>query len=927
MCMSSVKCKPLQIAKFINNCYNPLMQLESLSILPRTPMWEQYKNIKKNALDSLLLYRMGDFYELFLEDAKIAAAILDIALTMRHKNNANPIPMCGVPFHSATNYINTLLKHGKRVAICEQVEKVSTGKSIVKREIVRVVSPGMVYDHNALEAHKNNYLFSIKFSPKKRKGEDPHEGSYCALDVSTGESVYGYFDNLDSILNEISILDPKEFILSEKWKESTGWKKLWEKIKDTKNTPCVDYIPEYYFSDKDAYEGIQHHFGVIDLGAFELEEKEEVLGAIWAVFRRTKDNQKEGNLCHLQAPKRQIKSSYLELDESTIRHLDLFPDPSKNAKESLFFHLNQCKTAFGSRLLYQFLSRPLRDKSSIEERQYAIQALIESGTTLDKIREHLKGMHDLGRITSKLGLHSANPRDIVALKNTLEKIPYVKDQLKSLSKVPFMKRLSENIDPCLDLTESLALKIKEEPPPHTREGNIFKKNWHKELDELLLLSFNGSQTITDMEEKERAVSGITNLKIKYNRVFGYFIEISKSNLNLVPKHYTRKQTTANGERYITEELKILEHKLLSAREKQISLEAKLYGELLEELSSQSKRLLRITNQLALLDVLACLANIAKERNYTCPNITNSLDLHIEEGRHPVIEELIGTHSFVANTVSFKKDSIIQIITGPNMAGKSTFMRQTALLTLMAHMGSFIPAKAATIGIVDRVASRVGASDRIGKGQSTFMVEMSEIARILRQATPKSLLIIDEIGRGTSTFDGLAIAWAILEDIQSRLQARTLFATHYHELTELGDIFSNVCNISIAVEKRKGKVVFLHKVIPTKADGSYGVEVAHLAGLHTHILRRAEEILRALEQEKTPHTRNLLEKMPKKKEKDTDSIEKFPLFAHENIDPPSYLKKIEEELKDVDIDKQTPIDALLKLKSLREKLPEIGSHKD
>lgn len=893
------------------------MDSAKLDLLPATPMWQQYSGIKRQALDALLLYRMGDFYELFLDDAVEAAEILGIALTARHKDQDNPVAMCGVPFHSATNYINKLLAHGKRVAICEQTSDPAQTKGIVKREIVRIVSPGMAYDNDALKASENNFLCALTLADFN--SPQAVAGDFCALDISTGECSYGSFTNTEEFAREVSLLKPREFLVGETTLASPAWRALIAAIGNAE-FPCITSLPDYYFNPKSACEDICRHFGLHNLEAFELTPTDRVVGAIGAAFRKTKENQRQGSLCHLREPRPRHTSRFLAIDERTFEHLDVFPKPDRSEKESLLYHVDRTLTAMGARELRALLQLPLRDLEAIEARQGAIAAFHEHTSYLDGLRDTLRGVRDLERLVAKIGLRSANPRDLIALKETLMRLPYAKAHLERFAESKLLASLNSRIQVFENLVNTLATRLKEDAPAHAREGGIFTTGWHKELDELIALSTDGVRLLNEMEEREKTATGIASLKIRYNRVFGYYIEVTKTNLKLVPEHYIRKQTTANGERFVTEELRAFEEKVLRAEEKRIRLESALFEEILGEIAAESQAILRSARELALVDALQSLAQAALEGGWTRPELVTGEELEIREGRHPVVEQLVGRDRFVANDIAFDKRARLFLVTGPNMAGKSTFMRQVALLTLLAHTGSFIPAASARIGLVDRIASRVGASDRIGQGQSTFMVEMNEIARILRQASPRSLLVIDEIGRGTSTFDGLALAWAILEDIQSRLGCRALFATHYHELTSLEDSLAGVRNLNVLVREEAGAVAFLHKVAPGRANGSYGIEVAKLAGVPGSVLQRAEEILSRLEKssEKGKRRRNEIA---------SDQQMSFFGFSAaaaasggQKIVVPEHLKNIETELLALDLDRCTPLDALLKIKALKERLP-------
>jgi DNA mismatch repair protein MutS len=883
------------------------MKIQTLENLPDTPMWVQYSGIKKHALDSLLFYRMGDFYELFLDDAVEAAGILGITLTARNKNEGMPIPMCGVPFHAANSYINRLLKAGKRVAICEQTEEAGATKGIVKREIVRIVSPGMAFDQDTLDSGRNHYLLSL--DPELAEGR----GTYCLAEVSTGSLEYAEYTSLDQLRDDLSILQPSEVLVSAKHLDTTAWNEFTRAV-GIEYFPCVTQLPDFYFSPTHSTQELCRHFQVLNLEGFGLNGASSALGAVGSAFRRIRDTQKLGDLSHLQPPRPRARQGFVQMDESTMEHLDLFPKPGQNPEDSCFHHLNKTSTAMGARRLREILGRPLMNRTAILARQTAIKDLLAKDFLLRRIRESLSGIRDLERLLAKVGLETAGPRDIKALQQILERLPSLKETLREAT-APLLQEAEEKINAFEELCSYLSIRLKEELPAVSREGNLFKPGWHPNLDELISLTENSRAHLIAMEEREKESTGISSLKIKYNKVFGYFIEITNSKLANVPLHYVRKQTTANAERFLTDELKKFEEKALSAEDKRIALEEELFRAALKRVSEDSQPLLATASWLALLDALAALALAAKEFGYVAPEITEGSSLEIIEGRHPALEHLVGRDKFIPNSVSFNQKERIFLITGPNMAGKSTYMRQVALIALLAHTGSFVPAKAASVGIVDRIATRVGASDRIGRGQSTFMVEMNEMAKILRQSSPASLLIIDEIGRGTSTYDGLALAWAILEDIAERLGCRTLFATHYHELPALEGRHSAIRNLSVAVEEKEGEIVFLHEVRRGKASGSYGVEVARLAGLPAAVVGRAKSILDSLEKGS-----GKLQKAQKEALNKDQQMEFFGYSTPQISPTPEHLKKLEESIRALDIEKTSPLDALLTLKGWKDALP-------
>ncbi len=897
------------------------MNPEKLKQLPATPMWVQYAAIKAEALDALLFYRMGDFYELFLDDAVEASAILGITLTARNKGESIPIPMCGVPFHSSAAYINRLLKAGKRVAICEQTEEAGATKGIVKREIIRVVSPGMAFDPDTLDSAKNHYLLSLDIDTKERSG------NYTLADVSTGSLEFAEFPSLDQLRDDLSILQPGEILIP----ASLEGDKEFELILKTVGKeyfPCITPVPDFYFSPSAAASDLCRHFQVLNLEGFGLNKESPALKSLGATFRRIRDTQKLGDLSHLRPPKVRTRKGFVQLDESTMEHLDLFPKPGQNPEDSCFHHLNKTSTAMGARKLREIFARPLADREAILFRQKGVEELVKNESLRRRVQDSLSGIRDLERLLAKVGLETANPRDLQALLWILERIPSLKASLQELATSPQLKNLEHEIQAFVELKSYLEIRLKEEVPAITREGNIFKTGWNSDLDELISLSENSRSFLLEMEEREKKSTGISSLKIKFNKVFGYYIEITNANLANVPAHYVRKQTTANSERFLTDELKKFEEKALSAEEKRIALEESLFKDALKRVASENRALLDTASRLAMLDALASLAQSARDYGYVAPDLLEETVLEIEDGRHPALEHLVGRDKFIPNSVHFQNKEKIFLITGPNMAGKSTYMRQVALITLLAHMGSFVPAKSAKIGIVDRVATRVGASDRIGRGQSTFMVEMNEMARILRQSSSKSLLIIDEIGRGTSTYDGLAIAWAILEDLADRLQCRALFATHYHELTALESRFSTVKNLSVAVEERAGEILFLHEVRRGKASGSYGVEVARLAGLPTPVIARAKTILESLEkgsgkmqkaQKEALNQNQQLTFFSLSSQAQPTSEDKSQHVVKEPV--PAHLLRLESLVRDLDLNKTTPMEALLTIQAWKDNLPQ------
>ncbi|MCO5143985.1 MAG: DNA mismatch repair protein MutS [Oligoflexia bacterium] len=875
-----------------------------LEQLPDTPMWKQYKEIKVNALDSLLFYRMGDFYELFQQDAIEASEILGITLTARNKGEEIPVPMCGVPHHASNSYINKLVQAGKKVAICEQTEAATATKGIVKREIVRIVSPGMVYDPEALAPVENSFSIALD-----KHSENLNALSFAMGDLSTGKIEFCSEIPIEAFLDFLGIANPKEILITSDFLDTDFYKKIILEFPWLQNTKTI--LPLFYFSKESGYTYLKNHFQLTNLEAMDLSDQDTALGVLGAFFRQAKETQKQSALEHLQMPVRRALEGFVQIDESTIDHLDILPKSDKQTEESLFYHLNKTSTFMGARKLKDWLIRPLSKKSEINARLESVEECYENIFLLSELTDLFGGMRDIERLVARIGLNSANPRDLVGLKNILEQLPRIRTSLANKAKTKLMVDIRESINELPALFKRLDVELLDEPASSKKEGNIFKKGWNNQLDELIELTENGKDTIERLEASEREATGIGNLKIKYNKVFGYFIEVSQAKLASVPARYIRKQTTANAERYITPELKTFEEKVLSASEKRMALEEQLFEDLIAYIKTQTQELLKTASSLATLDVILAFAKVARENNYVRPELIDTCELEIQEGKHPALMKLVGKNKFINNSIHFTESENLFLITGPNMAGKSTFMRQTALITLMAHAGSFVSAKKARIGLVDRISTRVGASDRIGKGQSTFMVEMNEIAKILLSATNRSLLIIDEIGRGTSTYDGLSIAWSILEDIAKRIQCRTLFATHYHELTELETSLSGLCNLHVEVAETNQTITFLHTVKKGKANGSYGIEVAKLAGVPRPVLERAKEILTNLESKERP-----------KKKSITKPSEQMSFF-----DPPPAVEKqeqkelaqIKEALTSFDLVNSTPLQAMNRLKDLQDSL--------
>lgn len=802
----------------------------------QTPMMKQYLEIKAQHPESILFFRMGDFYEMFLDDALIAARILDITLTSRNKNSADEIPFCGVPFHSAQPYIARLVEAGHRVAICEQIEDPKQAKGIVKRDVVRVVTPALVTESESLTPDENSYLLALC-------RQDGRWG--CAwLDLSTGEFKASEEDSLTGAAAMLAAIGPRELLLAEGMR-----KELPEELGLLHGERTRSGVADWVL-DKDYCSGlICNRFGIASPDVFGLDSLPLALLAVGMVLHYLQEN-RHASLPHLRDISIIRKNDFLALDPATRRNLELTATMTDNKKAgSLLGCLDRTTTAMGARTLKQWLSYPLVQVDPIRQRLSAVEELVEQGLLRDQLVSSLKGMHDLERLNARISMAGAGGRDLRALYDSLERIPLLRDTLVGVEST-LLCRLLEQLEPLLDLQELINSAISPTPPFSLREGGIIADGYNPELDELRSISREGKGYIARLEAQERERTGISSLKIRYNRVFGYYIEVTKSHLANVPDNYIRRQTVATGERYITEELKNYEEKVLGAEDRICELEYTLFQQVRETVAAAGARISRTAAAVASLDVLSSLATVAVERSYCKPTVDDNDCLEIIEGRHPVVEAMNLGERFVPNDTRLDGEANqILMITGPNMAGKSTYMRQVALITLMAQAGSFVPASAATIGIADRIFTRVGAGDNLAKGQSTFMVEMMETAHILRTASNRSLVVLDEIGRGTSTFDGLSIAWAVAEFLHDDqvCRPRTLFATHYHELADLAATRERITNLTVAVKEWNDQVIFLRTIIPGAASHSYGIQVARLAGMPREVIERAKEVLKTLEE--------------------------------------------------------------------------------
>lgn len=800
-----------------------------------TPMMQQYLETKKQYKDCILFYRLGDFYEMFFEDALTASKELEITLTGKDCGQEERAPMCGIPYHAVEGYLTKLVNKGYHVAICEQMEDPKTTKGIVKREVIRIVTPGTNLNTQTLDETKNNYLMGIFY-------EEGFHG-ISTVDITTGDYYVTEVDSNRKILDEVMKYAPSEIICNPAFLMSGI------DIEDLRGrlNISVSSLEDWYYDTEMCQNALLKQFNVTSLDGLGLKDVASGINAAGMVLQYLYETQKN-TLPHLTHLNVYSTNRYMVIDSSTRRNLELVETMREKQKRgSLLWVIDKTKTAMGARMLRSFVEQPLIEASEIGARLDAIEELNENLITREELREYLNSIYDLERLLGKVSYKSAGPRDLIAFKSSLEMLPHLRYISSGLQNSLFQKIVND-LDPLEDLCSLIEQAIAPEPPLGIKEGGIIREGYHKEVDSLRHAKTDGKTWLAELEAREKERTGIKNLRVKFNRVFGYYFEVTNSYANLVPPEWTRKQTLANAERYTMPELKELEDKILNAEDKLFSLEYDLFSELRDLIAAQVKRIQTTAKAVAAIDAFAALAYVAEHNGYVRPSINQKGIIDIKNGRHPVVEQMLSNDMFVANdTYLNNQEKRISIITGPNMAGKSTYMRQTALIVLMAQIGSFVPAERANIGIVDRIFTRVGASDDLASGQSTFMVEMTEVANILRNATKDSLLILDEIGRGTSTFDGLGIAWAVVEHISNPkfLGAKTLFATHYHELTELEGKLESVNNYCIAVKEQGEDIVFLRKIIPGGADKSYGIQVARLAGVPETVLKRAAEIVEEL----------------------------------------------------------------------------------
>ena len=874
-----------------------------------TPMMKQYMQTKEEYKDCILFYRLGDFYEMFFDDALTASKELEITLTGKNCGLEERAPMCGIPYHAVDSYLNRLVSKGYKVAICEQVEDPKTAKGIVKREVIRVVTPGTNLDTQGLDETKNNYIMCIVYMADRY--------GLSVADVTTGEYLVTELDSQTKLMDELYKFMPSEIVCNEAFYMSGL------DLDDLKNRlhMAIYSLEAWYFDDALCRETLQEHFKVASLEGIGLSDYECGMIASGALLKYLEETQKN-SLSHMSRLTRYATGNYMVLDSATRRNLELVETlREKQKRGSLLWVLDKTKMAMGARTLRKYVEQPLIDKESIVKRLDAVAELKDNAICREEIREYLNPVYDLERLVGKITYQSANPRDLIAFQSSLSMLPSVKCILKDMES-DLLKEIYEELDPLEELCDLVGRAIQEEPPLAMKEGGIIKDGYNEEVDRLLKAKSEGKNWLADLETKEREKTGIKNLRIRYNKVFGYYLEVTNSFKDLVPDYYTRKQTLANAERYIIPELKELEDTILGAEDKLCALEYELYCEVRNTIAAELTRIQRTAKAVAKLDVIASLALVAERNNYVRPKINEKGVIDIRDGRHPVVEKMIPNDMFIANdTYLDDKKQRISIITGPNMAGKSTYMRQAALIVLMAQLGSFVPASSANIGLVDRIFTRVGASDDLASGQSTFMVEMNEVANILRNATSKSLLILDEIGRGTSTFDGLSIAWAVVEYISNSklLGAKTLFATHYHELTELEGKISNVNNYCIAVKEKGDDIVFLRKIVKGGADKSYGIQVAKLAGVPDPVINRAKEIVEELvTADITGKVKDIAvqgSETKKKTQKKLDEVDLTQFSLFDTVKDDDVLN----ELKELDISHMTPMDAMNKLYQLQNKL--------
>jgi len=884
---------------------------------PTTPLMQQYHAIKARYPHALLLFRLGDFYELFYEDAIIAARELQITLTSRNREKGQPIPMCGVPYHAAEGYIARLIRAGFKIAICDQMEQPGPGKKLVRRDVVRIITPGTATDGALLDARENNFLASVA----KHASGSPIGLAF--VDLSTGEfqaTEFSGADADDALRDQLQLLHPRETLLPRP-------QQLFEGAPLEGVGGVESHLEDWIFQREYAERILREQFDVAELTGFGFDDRPQALSAAGAIVHYLRENAARGDdaangdaLRHLDRVRYYELRNSLVLDPVSVRNLELlapiFLEESTRSPgpTTLIAALDVTVTGMGARLLRSWLLRPLIDPEAIEARLAAVTHLVQQTVVRGEIRKELKGILDLERLTGRITLGLAAPRELVALRKSLTQLPVLKNFLTPppAGGSELLRHLHEEIDELADVRERLERAIADEPPALATDPGMIRSGYNPELDELRDLSQRSKQIIAAMEERERKRSGIGSLKIRYNQIFGYYIEISKPNLHLAPADYERKQTLVNAERFTSTELREYERKILAADERILEIERQLFIDVRSSVASQAARLRRTAAAVAQLDVLTSFAKLAADRGYSRPELSSAGELLIIAGRHPVIEELLRQKGerFVPNDLCFEPGrQQLLLITGPNMGGKSTYLRQSALIVLMAQIGSFVPARQAKLPITDRIFTRIGASDNLARGRSTFLVEMSEVAAILNHATPASLVLLDEVGRGTATFDGLSIAWAVVEHLQKHIRARTLFATHYHELTELADLLPAVKNVHVSAKETPSEIIFLRRVEPGSADKSYGIEVARLAGLPHSVIKRAREVLKRHEQSEHELSETLSPVGSRTAHKNGNQEVLFTALDHQVL----------EKLRGADLDQLKPLDALNLLAELKKQI--------
>ena len=871
-----------------------------------SPMMQEYLKTKEQYKDCILFYRLGDFYEMFFDDALTVTKELELTLTGKDCGLEERAPMCGVPYHAAETYIARLIERGYKVAVCEQVEDPKLAKGLVKREVIRIVTPGTTMDSASLDEARNNYLMSIAFV-------EDHFG--CAVaDISTGDCFVTETDRLRKLIDEINKFCPREIICNEAFAMSGA------DITDLRERMGISifFQPDRYYDDDTCRRTLMDHFHVGSLDGLGLIDFSCAVIAAGALFQYLRETQKTA-LAQMTSIKPYTAESFMLIDSSSRRNLELVETlREKQKRGSLLWVLDKTKTAMGARALRSYVEQPLVDKDEIENRLTAVEDLNSQPMLRDEMREYLGPVYDLERLTSRITNQSANPRDMLAFASSLEMLPHIKNILKEFES-PLLRQINEDLDPLEDLCALVKSAICDDPPVAQKEGGIIREGYNEDVDKYRRSRTDGKVWLSELEAREKEKTGIKNLRVKYNRVFGYSLEVTNSFRDLVPDYYVRKQTLANAERYITQELKELEDLILGAEDKLCALEYELFCDVVSRSASEVLRIQKTAKAVAALDVFASLSLVASRNGYVRPKINTNGVITIKDGRHPVVERMIENDMFIPNDTSLdQQKNRVAVITGPNMAGKSTYMRQTALIVLMAQIGSFVPASKANIGIVDRIFTRVGASDDLASGQSTFMVEMTEVANILRNATSKSLLILDEIGRGTSTFDGLSIAWAVIEHISNPklCGAKTLFATHYHELTELEGKIPGVHNYCIAVKESGDDIVFLRKIIKGGADKSYGIQVAKLAGVPESVINRAKELVEELASaDITAAVKDISGRPAAKKKVKYDEVDMGQMSLFDTVQDNDIIK----EIQDLEIGNMTPVEALNFLYNLQNRI--------